>query len=275
MNDAIVKTTKLSWNSQRDIIKEDEYIMGSNDSDIFSPAFPSNKIFIGIMVKPDAIVVREDLYSGPGHEVGIWASVPMSCVIELKVQFDAVRDFKDDGDQIVNVYVKPSNKCSTRVIDDYKETITVLVIDVTTGRCTSRGDPHYNSYDGRNFDNYLAGDFVLHRSQNRSFEVHTRTWKCWDASCNCGVVVRENDDIVGVTRCHGRWGKAAPKVINFSYGKFADGISISIDHSGRRFVIYTPSGSRVVAKTSKWGMDIQLTVPGDDFGGNCRSLWSV
>ncbi|XP_070543546.1 von Willebrand factor D and EGF domain-containing protein-like [Ptychodera flava] len=184
-----------------------------------------------------------------------------------KVTFDSVRDFQIDGDQYLTVYMQPSDQCSASVKEGYRERITVQSRDVITGRCTSNGDPHYNTYDGRYFDNYIEGDFVLHRSQNRYFEVHTRTWRCWRVACNCGVVVRENNDVVGVTMCDGEWGKTAPRVIKYSDGNFTAGVSIAKNKSGKRFTIKMPSGSKVVTKTGMWGMNVELTVPGDDFGG--------
>ncbi|XP_070541659.1 von Willebrand factor D and EGF domain-containing protein-like [Ptychodera flava] len=305
MDDNAVKTTDVTADSQQDILREDEYVMGCtikcqvvthfHDSNILSPAYISNDIFIGIIASPNFITTREDM-TGPGHDVSIWATVPMSCKIELqaerffldrpeivfstctvdirhdsyntlqKVKVDAVRDFQIDGDQLLTVYVKPSDICSVNVKEGYRESITVEVTDVITGRCTSRGDPHYITYDGRGFDSYIIGDFVLQRSQNRDFEVHARTWRCWEVACNCGVVVRENNDVIGVNMCDGEWGKTAPRVIKYSEGNFTAGVSITIDDGGKLFTIAMPSGSRIIAHTYEWGMDIDLTVPSDDFG---------
>ena len=43
--------------------------------------------------------------------------------------------------------------------------------DVTTAQCTSSGDPHLTTFDGRYFDHYRVGDYVYTKSSARLFEV--------------------------------------------------------------------------------------------------------
>ena len=35
-------------------------------------------------------------------------------------------------------------------------------------------------------------------------QVHARTHKCWSVACNCGVVVKEGQDVVSVNYCGNR-----------------------------------------------------------------------
>ena len=35
-------------------------------------------------------------------------------------------------------------------------------------------------------------------------QVHVRTHKCWSVSCNCGVVVKEGQDVISVNYCGNR-----------------------------------------------------------------------
>ena len=38
-------------------------------------------------------------------------------------------------------------------------------------RCTSNGDPHFMTFDGRRYDNYRIGDWVMVKSDRRDFAV--------------------------------------------------------------------------------------------------------
>ena len=49
-----------------------------------------------------------------------------------------------------------------------------------------------------------------------SFQVHARLWPCWRVVCNCGVAVREDNDVVTIDMCHGPWRRTSPRVIQKS-----------------------------------------------------------
>ena len=38
-------------------------------------------------------------------------------------------------------------------------------------RCTSNGDPHFMTFDGRRYDNYRIGDWVMVNNDRRDFAV--------------------------------------------------------------------------------------------------------
>ena len=49
-----------------------------------------------------------------------------------------------------------------------------------------------------------------------SFQVHARLWPCWRVVCNCGVAIREDNDVVTIDMCHGPWRRTSPRVIQKS-----------------------------------------------------------
>nr|XP_006812409.1 PREDICTED: uncharacterized protein LOC102807374 [Saccoglossus kowalevskii] len=300
VNNEVVKETILSDGHTDDILDENSYTLGSHvkcrvsckyrGSDIDSPTKESHEQTIDIAVVPRSITVSESQQL-PSH-VFVRASVPMSCTIRVKAQrviqgrsevvfsscllhieydtfdrllnvkIDAVRDFQQDGDQYLTVYFEPTGDCSVNVEPGYRETTSVEVHDKDTARCTSNGDPHFVTYDGTKYDCYMAGDFVLHRSTSRNFEVHTRTWQCWAVYCNCGVAIREDNEVVRISMCDGVWGETAPQLERI----IGDSPRMQIlrDESGKRFTVQTPSGSTVTIDVESWGMNVQIVVPSDD-----------
>ena len=48
------------------------------------------------------------------------------------------------------------------------------------------------------------------------FQVHARLWPCWRVVCNCGVAIREDNDVVTIDMCHGPWRRTSPRVIQKS-----------------------------------------------------------
>lgn len=61
-----------------------------------------------------------------------------------------------------------------------------------------------------------AGTYVMVKSLRRNFEVQARIWPCWRVVCNCGVAIRENNDVVTIDMCHGAWRRTSPRVVQKS-----------------------------------------------------------
>merc|ERR1712030_46648 len=84
-------------------------------------------------------------------------------------------------------------------------TVQVTTGSVSAGQCTSSGDPHLRTFDNTFFNHYYVGDYTLVKSTARRFEVHVRTHRCARVSCNCGVAVREGDDVLVIDMCRNRF----------------------------------------------------------------------
>ncbi|NXA35121.1 VWDE protein, partial [Eudromia elegans] len=108
--------------------------------------------------------------------------------------FTAVTDFMQDGDRITRIVVEPISSDHFLWNGYAPESTQITVKDLPTAYCYSFTDPHIITFDGRLYDNFETGTFVLSKSTSRDFEVHVRQWDCGSlhspASCNCGFVAK-------------------------------------------------------------------------------------
>ncbi|XP_066302464.1 von Willebrand factor D and EGF domain-containing protein-like [Branchiostoma lanceolatum] len=147
-------------------------------------------------------------------------------------------------------------------------TIQVRVEDARERRCTSTGDPHITTFDsGPRAENIAHGDFVLYASTAREFEVQSRHWTCGSVTCNCGVAVREANDVVIIDMCQSQYGLAHPTV---SYktatgGPLSHAVTVERDPLGKKHKVSMPSGAYIVADARSSYMQITVHAPGVDF----------
>jgi hypothetical protein len=75
-------------------------------------------------------------------------------------------------------------------------------------QCTVLTDPHITTFTGRQFDIQVTGDFYLLKHNEGQFEVQARFVDCSrafpGAKCACGVVVRDRNNILGISYCDTR-----------------------------------------------------------------------
>ncbi|XP_070536990.1 von Willebrand factor D and EGF domain-containing protein-like [Ptychodera flava] len=177
----------------------------------------------------------------------------------------AVRDCQEDGFYTTTVDITPSSQCSVAVVQGYKETITISVVDVNCGHCYGTGDPHYVTFDGSSYDWYGVGDFVLFESPYNNFQVQVRTWKCWSVTCNCGIAIKEANDVITVDMCHGNFGKSSPRVRKPSEGKLVHGNKVYKHLNGKEFLVQMSSQRSVRVSADRYRLNIFLDIPSDDF----------
>eukprot|EP00794_Sanderia_malayensis_P012364 gene12364-13634_t len=184
------------------------------------------------------------------------------------VEVVAKRDFINDGDRMMILKVDVLEHIDPVDWNQHKPVpnIQILAVDVGTAQCRSSGDPHLLTFDKLYYNHYQVGDYVLVNSTCRRFEVHVRTWKCSSVSCNCGVAVREGDDVVVVDMCRDK----IPRARFASTSNPADGTSIKRDNNGKSFIVTFPSGAFVRVDILPWGSwyyaNFVIQVPSDDHG---------
>uniref|UniRef100_G3PH58 von Willebrand factor D and EGF domains n=1 Tax=Gasterosteus aculeatus aculeatus TaxID=481459 RepID=G3PH58_GASAC len=218
------------------------------------------------------------------HEGSLGADVSLSsCVVELSrgpcrdgvcsralIHFSPVTDFVKDGNRTTQISVK-SIVTQNSLWNGYSpKPVEITVKDVPSAYCYSFTDPHIITFDGRHYDNYQVGTFVLYKSTARPFEVHVRQWECGSvvhaASCACGFAARDGGDVVAFDMCNGEMGETRPRLSVRHRDLSKSGVRITESYQGRKVTMTFSSGAFVRADVSDWGMSLTLRAPGSDRG---------
>ena len=64
-------------------------------------------------------------------------------------------------------------------------------------------------------------------------QVHARTWKCGSVTCNCGIAVREGDDVIILDMC---W-DGIPRLRFASKKVPAEGTVVRRDPTGKSIIV--------------------------------------
>ncbi|XP_056142909.1 von Willebrand factor D and EGF domain-containing protein [Lampris incognitus] len=185
------------------------------------------------------------------------------------LHFSPTTDFVKDGDRTTQISVKAISTHNFLWNGYSPEPVKITVRDVPAAYCYSFTDPHIITFDGRQYDNYHIGTFVLYKSNLWPFEVHVRHWECGSvvhaASCVCGFVARDGGDVIAFDMCTGELGETKPQltVKNRDVGK--SGIRITESYQGRKITMTFSSGAFVRADVSDWGMSLTLRAPSSDW----------
>uniref|UniRef100_A0A3B3BCB0 von Willebrand factor D and EGF domains n=1 Tax=Oryzias melastigma TaxID=30732 RepID=A0A3B3BCB0_ORYME len=182
--------------------------------------------------------------------------------------FSAITDFVKDDNRTTQISIKPIISQNFLWNGYSPEPVQVLVRDVPSAYCYAFTDPHMITFDGRYYENYQIGTFVLYKSSFWPLEVHVRQWECGSlvhaASCICGVVARDGGDAVALDMCNGVMGETQPQLRVKSRDPSRNSIRISESYQGRKVTMTFPSGAFVRADVSGWGMSLTLRAPGSD-----------
>ncbi|XP_033915087.2 von Willebrand factor D and EGF domain-containing protein [Acipenser ruthenus] len=201
-----------------------------------------------------------ELLQAPCHE-GTCASAT--------VYFTGVTDFVQDGDRETEIAVQPIVSENFLWNGYTPQGTKIEVKDIPSAYCYSFTDPHMITFDGRKYDNFKTGTFVLYKSTVRECEVHVRQWDCgslhYPASCICGFVARENGDIIAFDMCNGQLHETRPHLSVKNRDIASNGIRITESYQGRKVTITFSSGTFIRADVTDWGMSLTLRAPGSDY----------
>ncbi|XP_008429180.1 von Willebrand factor D and EGF domain-containing protein isoform X2 [Poecilia reticulata] len=186
------------------------------------------------------------------------------------VHFSPNTDFIKDGERISQISVKPVVTQNFLWNGYSPEPVQITITDVPPAYCYSFTDPHMITFDGRHYENYQIGTFVLYKSDLWPFEVHVRQWECGSlvhaASCVCGFAAWDGGDVVAFDMCDGEMGETKPRlsVKSTNAKRVKSGFRISESYQGRKVTITFSSGAFVRADVSDWGMSLTLRAPSSD-----------
>ncbi|XP_035464046.2 von Willebrand factor D and EGF domain-containing protein [Scophthalmus maximus] len=206
-----------------------------------------------------------------------------SCVVDLSrgpcrdgvcsralIHFSPTTDFVKDGNRTTQISVKPFFTQNFLWNGYSPEPVEITVKDVPSAYCYSFTDPHIITFDGRHYESYHIGTFVLFKSTFWQFEVHVRQWECGSvlhaASCVCGFVARDGGDVIAFDMCNGEMGETKPQLSVKNRDLSKSGIRITESYQGRKVTITFSSGAFVRADVSDWGMSLTLRAPSSDWG---------
>ncbi|XP_064612523.1 uncharacterized protein LOC135476426 [Liolophura sinensis] len=171
-----------------------------------------------------------------------------------------------DGQRIIDVTLSAEKlEEGVSVYSSVVRALTVYVEDEekSYGTCAVLNDPHIVTTDGRYFNVFYEGEFILLKHKTLPYRVHTVFQQCSlygvNASCTCAVAVQSGDDIFVVSRCRLREAREAlakglgvspddiPAMVVRLWvnGEMTQNTSIATRFSGKQFDITLPHGALV------------------------------
>ncbi|XP_062873417.1 von Willebrand factor D and EGF domain-containing protein [Trichomycterus rosablanca] len=185
--------------------------------------------------------------------------------------YSAVTDIARDGDRSTEISINPIVSNNFLWNGYVPQSVQIIVKDIPPAYCYVFTDPHIITFDGRRYDNFQIGTFVLYRSTARPFEVHVRQWECagmtaYPTSCVCGFAASDGAEVITFDMCNGLAGETKPHFSVKNRDLTKSGIHITESYQGRKVTLTFSSGAFVRADVADWGMSLTVRAPGSDRG---------
>ncbi|XP_060084593.1 uncharacterized protein LOC132563855 [Ylistrum balloti] len=200
----------------------------------------------------------------------------------LQIPITAMVDNMYDRDHSthVTVQVHVTYPRQPPIVTSTSHTVNIGRIDVVAkdndhrSMCTSLNDPHITTFDGRRYDNFNTGEFVLYRHKTLPYEVRAKYEKCStrghsrkNPSCNCAVAIKSGDDVITFSSCgshgvtvtpqhghgHHHHHQPAPTPITiqmFKNGNLNPGTIIRRLGCGQKYEVHLPTGTVITIQSS-------------------------
>uniref|UniRef100_A0A2C9L6R6 VWFD domain-containing protein n=1 Tax=Biomphalaria glabrata TaxID=6526 RepID=A0A2C9L6R6_BIOGL len=232
---------------------------------------------------PQAVIVWKDsdlsqAFCGLLIDTTSWEP---TLTLHVKGTIDVLKD--KDQKRILEISMSIRSNTTTLFSQSIVGRVPITVVDLDrTSTCGSENDPHITTFDGSKYNNFQEGEFRLYRHKDLSYEVHTFYRSCRGrASCNCGVAVKVDDDVILLSKCPSTDddNEYTPlKVVLYRNGYLAKGFRI-YQYPNDKFRIYLPNGDSVYVKVQRRGrlsrfINVWVTAAGGSFG-NTEGLCST
>ncbi|RUS80661.1 hypothetical protein EGW08_011565, partial [Elysia chlorotica] len=208
------------------------------------------------------------------YDINILTTQEMRWEASVTIQVLGTVDLIKDGDQERSVQLTATiiaGGLNFGSVTAGKVKVNVKDRDGIRRRCESMGDPHHRTFDGRTFDNYKEGEFILYKHNFLPYEVRTFQLACnGRAACNCGLAVKSGDDVILLDGC--RSGVNDPlRTKIFTNGELTQGTSFDYNQKTGMYKITLPTGMVIRAnpiRSQRIGfpfLDIVVTASSLDF----------
>ncbi|CAG2238262.1 unnamed protein product [Mytilus edulis] len=88
-------------------------------------------------------------------------------------------------------------------IPDIKISVTDADEKMKNRLCKVYNDPHFVTADGKRYDYYGVGEYILYKNTKYPYQVNALFTKCGGASCNCGVAIQAGQSLFVVRTTEG------------------------------------------------------------------------
>jgi hypothetical protein len=195
-------------------------------------------------------------------------------------------DFKYDGNQTRFLVVRLIKQVAGKITQRRSlANFTLRICDNDRpAMCSSINDPHITTFDGRYYNNFQEGFFVMYRHQSLPYEVQIVTQRCNnEATCNCAAGVRSGDTVFFVDSCRKkgfvskRCGQDKynchnlMKVSLYTHTQITPGTHIYSHNNGKEFIIVFPHGATVKIVVNQKYINVWITASPIDWK-NTRGL---
>jgi hypothetical protein len=183
-------------------------------------------------------------------------------------------DLVKDGDVERSVHVSGSlvTKDNTEIFSQDLQDIQVIVEDKDLGGvCTSMNDPNLITFDGRYYQNFYEGEFILYQHSSLLYEIRAFYRKCKGkilGSCTCAIAARSGDDVILIDSCGSKEGgrdKSFLEVILYQIGDLTSGTSVRRLGGGLKYEIGLPLGTVIEVEVKENFLNVLIFASAADF----------
>ena len=221
------------------------------------------------------LTVRNNFVGLRPPDISVWPGCQLSLDCEagecegdgrLELELTALQDLIDDEATVNMVEFSVWCEEDPAWASYSPPPLRVEVETVATALCHVYRDPHIITYDQARYELYSRGTFLLTSTQDGRQQVEVRLWRCGPVSCVCGLVAREDDDVVSIDMCGGEYGDTIPVVKLFNLRQEQIQTRLYEGRQGKILRAQFPSGRSVEAGLEYWGLSLSLLATGADRG---------